>query len=135
MLLLIRTFLLAARSAGRVPLRPAALAEMAKHDWPGNVRELRNYVERSVVLQSASPGLRRGQAGGPPQRERRSRERDRSPVPFRISKDAVIDSFERGYLSQLLEAAGGNMIRRPAWRAWTACISTARAEARPPRRS
>ena len=30
-------------------------------------------------------------------------------MPFRIAKDAVIDSFERGYLSQLLEAAGGNM--------------------------
>ena len=30
-------------------------------------------------------------------------------MPFRISKDAVIDSFERSYLSQLLEAAGGNM--------------------------
>ena len=30
-------------------------------------------------------------------------------VPFRIAKDGVIDSFERSYLSQLLEAAGGNM--------------------------
>ena len=30
-------------------------------------------------------------------------------VPFRLAKDAVIDSFERSYLSQLLEAAGGNM--------------------------
>jgi DNA-binding NtrC family response regulator len=30
-------------------------------------------------------------------------------VPFRIAKDGVIDSFERTYLSQLIEAAGGNM--------------------------
>ena len=59
-----------------------------------------------MVLQSASPALRRG-AGGPAAQ---------GPVngidlsvPFRIAKDGVIDSFERSYLSQLLEAAGGNM--------------------------
>jgi transcriptional regulator with GAF, ATPase, and Fis domain len=86
---------------------PQTLAEMGKHDWPGNVRELRNYVERSVVLQSASQTLRRG-AGGVSTSHGPVNGIDLS-VPFRLSKDAVIDSFERSYLSQLLEAAGGNM--------------------------
>jgi DNA-binding NtrC family response regulator len=81
---------------------------MSKHDWPGNVRELRNYVERSVVLQSASPTLRRGQ-GGPVSAATGPINGIDLSVPFRIAKDAVIDSFERSYLSQLLEAAGGNM--------------------------
>jgi len=109
MLLLVRTFLsqLGVPEEERL-FGPAALAEMAKHDWPGNVRELRNYVERSVVLQSATPGLRRGQGASPNVGSGPANGIDLS-VPFRISKDAVIDSFERGYLSQLLEAAGGNM--------------------------
>jgi DNA-binding NtrC family response regulator len=111
MLLLVRTFLQQLGVPEEEKLfNQTTLAEMSKHDWPGNVRELRNYVERSVVLQSANIGLRRGQpgvatpgiSGGP------ANGIDLS-VPFRISKDAVIDSFERGYLSQLLEAAGGNM--------------------------
>ena len=107
MLILVRTFLqqLGVPEEERL-FGQSVLQEMTKHDWPGNVRELRNYVERSVVLQSASPTLRRG-AGGPAAS---------GPVngidlsvPFRIAKDGVIDSFERSYLSQLLEAAGGNM--------------------------
>jgi transcriptional regulator with GAF, ATPase, and Fis domain len=108
LLIMIRTFLsqLGVPEEERL-FPPTVLAEMSKHDWPGNVRELRNYVERSVVLQSASQTLRRNGGGG-----------SSAPgpvngidlsVPFRIAKDAVIDSFERGYLSQLLEAAGGNM--------------------------
>jgi DNA-binding NtrC family response regulator len=80
------------------------LAEMARHDWPGNVRELRNYVERSVVLQKAAPAVRR--TSSPPSTPV-------SPwdisVPFKIAKDGAIDTFERGYLLALLEAAGNNM--------------------------
>ena len=105
LLILIRTFLshLGVPEEERL-FPPAVLAEMSKHDWPGNVRELRNYIERSVVLQSASPNLSRG---GPSSGTMQTGI-DLS-VPFRLAKDAVIDSFERGYLSQLLEAAGGNM--------------------------
>jgi DNA-binding NtrC family response regulator len=108
LLILIRTFLqqLGVTEEERL-FGPPVLGEMSKHDWPGNVRELRNYVERSVVLQSASPTLRRG-AGGGSAAAGPVNGIDLS-VPFRIAKDAVIDSFERSYLSQLLEAAGGNM--------------------------
>jgi transcriptional regulator of acetoin/glycerol metabolism len=61
-----------------------------------------------IVLQSASPTLRRGQGGSAPISQGPINGIDLS-VPFRIAKDAVIDSFERSYLSQLLEAATGNM--------------------------
>jgi len=109
MLILVRTFLqqLGVPEEERL-FGPQVLADMAKHDWPGNVRELRNYVERSVVLQSASPTLRRGAGGPGPVQAGPANGIDLS-VPFRIAKDAVIDSFERSYLSSLLEAAGGNM--------------------------
>src|SRR5439155_731165 len=83
---------------------PAVLAEMSKHDWPGNVRELRNYVERTVVLQKASPTMRRStpSAGGGPQAVDIG-------IPFKIAKDAAVDSFERAYLGALLEASGGTV--------------------------
>jgi len=78
---------------------------MARHDWPGNVRELRNYVERSVVLQTAAPAIRRStpgvSVGLPPPAD--------IGIPFRIAKDGAIDTFERAYLTALLEAAGNNM--------------------------
>ena len=108
LLILVRTFLAQLGVAEEERLfPPAVLGEMAKHDWPGNVRELRNYIERSVVLQSSNLTLRRG-PGGVTSTQGPANGIDLS-TPFRLAKDAVIDSFERSYLSQLLEAAGGNM--------------------------
>jgi DNA-binding NtrC family response regulator len=81
---------------------PSVLAELSTHDWPGNVRELRNYVERSVVLQEALPASKRLQV------EPTSPEPD-APVPFKLAKDAVVDAFERTYLSTLLDSTAGNI--------------------------
>ena len=81
------------------------LEELARHDWPGNVRELRNYVERTVVLQTASPASRRGAPGAT-----KGAAVDLG-VPFKLAKDAAIDAFERSYLTALLHGAGGNMSR------------------------
>ena len=107
LLMLIRTFLNQLGMPQEERLFPqSVLAELAKHDWPGNVRELRNYVERSVVLESASPNITRTSVHGSSHATGSGLDLS---VPFRIAKDAVIDGFERNYLSQLLEAAGGNM--------------------------
>jgi DNA-binding NtrC family response regulator len=85
--------------------QPAVLAEMAKHDWPGNVRELRNYVERTVVLQTASPTSRKSATSSPGL----SAQNVDIRVPFKIAKDSAVDTFERAYLGALLESCGGNM--------------------------
>jgi DNA-binding NtrC family response regulator len=84
---------------------PTVLQEMSKHDWPGNVRELRNYVERTVVLQMASPTSRRSAPSSPALATQNVDIR----VPFKLAKDAAVDTFERGYLGALLEACNGNM--------------------------
>ena len=84
---------------------PSVLAELAKHDWPGNVRELRNYVERCVVLETASPASQKLHGGPAPQVSVQGDAR----LPFKIAKDGAIDMFERAYLSSLLEDAAGNM--------------------------
>jgi DNA-binding NtrC family response regulator len=105
LIILVRVFLQALGVADAERLfTPSVLTEMARHDWPGNVRELRNYVERSVVLQKAGPTLRRLSAPPPTS----AGQWDIS-VPFKIAKDGAIDTFERGYLMALLEAAGNNM--------------------------
>jgi transcriptional regulator with GAF, ATPase, and Fis domain len=95
---------------------PEVLAEMARYDWPGNVRELRNYVERKVVLEHHVEAL----GSGPPAPETRS-DAPRAPrgdqsaapgtvdLPFKEAKDQVIADFERGYLTELLRWAGGNV--------------------------
>ena len=96
---------------------PEVIEELARHEWPGNVRELRNYVERSIVLQTArmslppsagGAGALVGTAGG--SGGGRGAEVDVS-VPFKVAKDALIDGFERSYLRGILEAAGGNMTK------------------------
>ncbi|HEY8077053.1 MAG TPA: sigma 54-interacting transcriptional regulator [Labilithrix sp.] len=89
------------------------IEELAKHEWPGNVRELRNYVERSVVLQTARislpsppPSITGASGlGGPRPSDVDVR------IPFKVAKDALIEQFERAYLRGILEAAGGNMTK------------------------
>ncbi|MFO0677893.1 MAG: helix-turn-helix domain-containing protein [Polyangiaceae bacterium] len=79
---------------------------MGRHDWPGNVRELRNFVERTVVLKTASPTLKRSAESAT---DAASKHTVDIAIPFKIAKDAVIEDFERAYLAALLEASGGNM--------------------------
>jgi DNA-binding NtrC family response regulator len=101
--LLIRGFLASLEVPEQFELFPPdVLSELGQHDWPGNVRELRNYVERSVVLREPQPTSRRaaGAAG--------DLEVDVG-IPFKLAKDAVVNGFERSYVTALLEAAGGNV--------------------------
>ena len=105
LLILIRVFLSMIGVPEEERLFPASvLAEMQKHDWPGNVRELRNYVERTVVLQTASPTSRRASTSSPALGAVVD-----IKVPFKLAKDAAVDTFERAYLGALLESCGGNM--------------------------
>jgi len=70
---------------------PNVLAEMAKHDWPGNVRELRNYVERTVVLQMASPTSRKSTTSSPSLGGAQNVD---IRIPFKLAKDSAVDTFE-----------------------------------------
>ncbi len=110
--LLVQSFLAQLGAEARQhQLFPAeVLAEMARHDWPGNVRELRNYVERSLVLETALHGLDSGpeaqpetpfDPGAPPKID--------VSIPFKTAKESLVDGFERAYLKELLEQSGGNM--------------------------
>jgi transcriptional regulator with GAF, ATPase, and Fis domain len=101
--LLIRGFLTTLRMLDRLRLFPPhVLEQLTAHEWPGNVRELRNYVERTVVLEEPMPAL---------QREPSPAADIDITVPFKLAKDAIVDAFERRYVSALLESADGNVSR------------------------
>jgi transcriptional regulator with GAF, ATPase, and Fis domain len=126
-----------AQGAGRSSSTAVALAEEicsrvlesnADYHWPGNVRELRNVVERAVAIPDEDPlaasAPRQPQAGleatdppSPPE----GRAASEGPaggsgpaavdinIPFKSAKQALIDDFERRYISALLKAARNNV--------------------------
>ena len=87
-----------------------ALERLGRYHWPGNVRELRNVITRAVAL--AGPGddfaslpiLLRPTVAAP--QEAAPFRADR---PFHEAKDALVERFEREYLSDLLRRADGNI--------------------------
>ncbi|HVY49573.1 MAG TPA: sigma 54-interacting transcriptional regulator, partial [Minicystis sp.] len=104
--LLVDAFLdqLGARSAAGL-FTPEVLDEMARCDWPGNVRELRNYIERAVVLRTTKPakqsGTHRIQRMAPPEID--------LDTPFKAAKEAVVEAFDRAYLTALIGWSSGNI--------------------------
>ncbi len=114
---LIRGFLDALGAADSEHLFPReVIEELSNHEWPGNVRELRNYVERSVVLQTARmsipPPPLSVVSGGPTPVDGRVDVREVDVrVPFKVAKDALVDGFERAYIRAVLQATGGNMTK------------------------
>ncbi len=94
-----------------------AMDILLAHDWPGNVRELRNVLERGAFLSKhmgpeafniinmqgiSGPGGGAGRQAGP--------EFDPS-MSYRENKERWNDTFERSYLTWLLERAGNNISR------------------------
>jgi len=106
---------------------PSLIEQLEHHDWPGNVRELRNVVERALSLGDTSLS----DLGGPPVRaggteppDASSAMRPSAPVPgasgdvldlpFKEAKAALVESFERDYLTALLARHRGNISRAAA---------------------
>jgi transcriptional regulator with GAF, ATPase, and Fis domain len=118
--LLVEAFLVALEATDMRHLFTQEVMEtMARHAWPGNVRELKNFVERRVVFDSEDPSARGDGAapssrhappssfsGSGPQALATDIER-----PFHTAKDALIQGFERSYLTALMTWAEGNVSR------------------------
>jgi DNA-binding NtrC family response regulator len=96
---------------------------LSRHSWPGNVRELRNYLEQLVILRTA-PEL----GGETDPSKSRPPTPDGAPacggtaagigaeafdalqrLPLRMAKAELLERFERHYVTQLLQATGGNV--------------------------
>jgi DNA-binding NtrC family response regulator len=108
---------------------PSLIDLLERHDWPGNVRELRNVVERALSLGDAAladlaDGGERPATGGepagpdvaPPRRAPTAGSPsapagDVLDLPFKEAKAALVESFERDYLTALLARHRGNISR------------------------
>ena len=96
----------------------AARRALARHPWPGNVRELQNAIEHAVVLldpgqeiEPESIPLAKSPStvdGGSGDSEGLISE-DMFGESYHVSRERVIATFERRYLTWLVSRAGGNM--------------------------
>ena len=77
---------------------PSALQKLMLHDWPGNVRELENTVECAVAL--AHQNIISETSIFPGQ--------DANRDGLQSLRDAK-ETFEKNYLTQLIELTGGNV--------------------------
>jgi DNA-binding NtrC family response regulator len=103
----------------RMPLRRLSAegkAFLSSHAWPGNVRELENVIHREFLLCDDSElHLRdtRSELFGEPDESCRdagsSLAAHLSAVGFREAKARAVADFERGYISDLLTRADGNI--------------------------
>lgn len=104
--LLVRSFLRDRGYAGPMEalFSPADLEELERHHWPGNVRELRNLVDATLALGSPPPvDLLDG-----PERDGELSAQLLS-LPYKQARKEALASFEKRYLTGLLERAGGNV--------------------------
>jgi DNA-binding NtrC family response regulator len=86
-------------------LAPEALQALLKHRWPGNVRELRNVLERASLLS-------RGAAIQAADVAVAAEAQGQGSLPqgaFMQAKRAMLEGFERDYLTRLLKDSDGNV--------------------------
>lgn len=91
---------------------PEALRALTGYDWPGNVRELENAVERAVAVGSGTavdvadlpPELSETRGGALPADLL-------AQMPYRDAVEMARDRVSRDYLTALLRALDGNVMR------------------------
>lgn len=97
--------------AGAVPtIDPSAADLLMRYPWPGNVRELQNVMERASVLVDGATVT----SAHLPERFLALAERDSlqpESSSFKQAKQQAVESFERGFLVDLLKRNDGHMGR------------------------
>jgi len=88
-------------------LPPEFAALLRSYDWPGNVRELRHVVERFTLLGARGENelfdrSLRGTTAPP---------RTWGDLPYHEARKRAVDVFEQEYVRDVLERAGGVVVR------------------------
>ncbi len=94
---------------GPMRLGASAVAALMEYDWPGNVRELENTIQRAVVM-SPHEEITADDIGVR-QRPQGHDFGGGAPVTYAEGKDRALGSFQRQYVSAMLERTGGNISR------------------------
>ncbi|HEY3802622.1 MAG TPA: sigma-54 dependent transcriptional regulator [Kofleriaceae bacterium] len=87
---------------------PAALSRLSAYDFPGNVRELENKIHQAMVV-AAGPLIDERDIALPRAPTSPGTRGVDTSRPFRDLKQETIDSFELGYLNELLRLHRGNL--------------------------
>jgi two-component system response regulator GlrR len=85
------------------PLSAEVVRVMLGYHWPGNVRELRNAIERMAAMPEGHC-MPLDEAF-----EQREETDEQRIVPLPLARRDAIDTFERGYLAQVMQAAQGSV--------------------------
>ncbi len=91
-----------------VRLTPNELGQLRAQPLDGNVRELRRLIEETLLRAAHGSSGRRPSMR--PEEEQAVTE-DMSRLPFKEAKERLLDAFEKSYVAQLLDRAGGNVSR------------------------
>lgn len=86
----------------RKRLHPTSLSWMQHYCWPGNIRELENLLHRQVLLSDGEVVHLTGE-------QMPTAVADDGFPDFQHAKAEAIESFERGYLMQVMTEARGNV--------------------------
>jgi DNA-binding NtrC family response regulator len=102
--------------AGKVqgPFEGENMSRLMAYGWPGNVRELRNVLTRAMALAGNAPhfanlALNLGPASEGPATIGTDFPGVARPLPFKEAKAQLLASFERAYVSALLERHQNNV--------------------------
>ena len=87
--------------------REQDLSSLTSYDWPGNIRELQNAVERAVVLGTGEKLALNLML--PQQEPSVPKEEIRKFLIKNFNYKTTLDDFERSFLTDLLQAAHGNL--------------------------
>jgi DNA-binding NtrC family response regulator len=90
-------------------LSPRALEELVAFGWPGNVRELRNVVDRAVALSPGAQGFAALRVAIVEEPRGDGALAVRSDLPWAEARQRVVEAFERAYLREVIDRAGGNL--------------------------
>jgi DNA-binding NtrC family response regulator len=93
----------------------SAIRALASHAWPGNVRELQNVVEHAVVLLEPGSEIQPedipfiGEQKSGPEPATAPEVEGPPGESYHAARERLLSSFERRYLTRLVQQAGGNM--------------------------
>ncbi len=108
------------RTEAQPTFSDAAIRALKSYRWRGNVRELQNVLEHAVVLLEPGTPINPGDipfidsamrtAGEPATANCLSVATEASPdETYHDARDRILAEFELGYLTRLVQRAGGNM--------------------------
>ncbi len=101
--------LLKHRGFETLEIRGPALERLLAHRWPGNVRELRNVIERALALSPAASSFEALKISVESMPGEATTVSVRTDLPWKESREAVLEVFERKYLADLQARHAGNL--------------------------